>query len=137
MTRVFILWENSYSVGNDTIDTQHKIFISIINELYESFVDQTTSIKLVEIIDKLIDYSNYHFKTEEELIVKHNYPDIEAHMAAHDAFRIKMQEFRDEVKSNKSSLTFQLMNYLRNWLLLHLKDEDQQYATFIRLTEKK
>ena len=132
MTRLFILWDHSYSVGNVTIDTQHQKFISIINELYESFVDQTASQKLERIIADLIDYSKYHFQTEEDLFEKYNYPDKEEHIAKHKEFTLKIEEFKRDFESGKTNLTFQLMNYLRNWLLVHLKYEDQQYAGFLK-----
>jgi hemerythrin-like metal-binding protein len=135
MTRIFILWDNSYSVGNFTIDTQHQKFIAIINELYESFVDQTTAQKMENIIEELIDYSNYHFKTEEELFNKYNYPDKEVHMSKHTEFSIKIKEFQENFRKGQSNLTFQLMNFLRNWLLTHLKGEDQEYAGFIKSKE--
>lgn len=135
MTRIFILWDNSYSVGNNVIDTQHQKFISIINELYESFVDQTAIQKLDKIIKELIDYSTYHFKTEEELFEKYNYPGKELHINHHSEFTLKIIEFKNEYLNGKVNLTFQLMNYLRNWLLNHIKSEDQEYAAYIKAKE--
>jgi len=135
MTRIFILWDNSYSVGNYTIDTQHQQFIAIINELYESFVDQTTAKKMETILGELIDYSHYHFRTEEELLNKYAYPEAEDHAAKHAEFTIKIKEFLDDFRSGRSSLTFQLMNFLRNWLLNHLRGEDQKFAPYIKSKE--
>jgi hemerythrin-like metal-binding protein len=137
MTRIFILWDKTYSVGNFTIDTQHQKFISIINELYESFVDQTTALILKKIIKELIEYSEYHFKTEEELFEKYNYPDKEAHIAKHKEFTNKIKQFEEDIINGKANLTFQLMNYLRNWLLIHLRDEDQKYAGFFKAKDLK
>jgi hemerythrin len=130
VTRLFILWDNSYSVGNKIIDTQHQKFISIINDLYESFVDQTTSSNLGKILDELVDYCNYHFNTEEELFHKYDYPDKEAHIAKHEEFNVKIRDFQRNFEIGNINVTFQLMNFLRNWLLNHLKSEDQKYATY-------
>jgi hemerythrin len=135
MTRIFILWDNSYSVGNNAIDTQHQKFISIINELYESFVDQTATLTIEKIINELIDYSTYHFKTEEELFEKYSYPNRVMHKAQHDEFTVKISGFKNEFLNGKINLTFQLMNYLRNWLLNHIKNEDQEYAVYIKVKE--
>lgn len=135
MTRIFILWDNSYSVGNKLIDSQHQKFISIINELYESFVDQTVSFNNEKIINELVDYSTYHFKTEEDLFEKHNYPDKEFHKIKHSEFTLKISEFKSEFLNGKINLTFQLMNYLRNWLINHIKSEDQEYAVYIKVKE--
>jgi hemerythrin-like metal-binding protein len=135
MTRIFILWEHSYSVGNFTLDTQHQKFISIINELYESYVDQTTAIKIKKIIGELIDYSDYHFKTEEELFCRYNYPEKEKHLVKHAEFTLKISKFRDDLLTGNTNLSLQLMNFLRDWLLNHIKVEDQEYTGFLKSKE--
>jgi hemerythrin-like metal-binding protein len=132
MTRIFILWDNSLSVGNKIVDEQHMKLIDIINALYESFVDQTASIKLGKIIEELIDYADYHFKTEEELLEKYDYPFKNDHLALHEEFVIKINDFRNKYHEGKSNLTFQIMNFLRNWLLIHIKEEDQKFAVYIK-----
>jgi hemerythrin-like metal-binding protein len=132
MTRIFILWNESYSVGIDVIDAQHKELLDIINSLYESFVDQTTGYKITSITQELIDYCDYHFKTEEELFIKYEYPDKDAHIAKHQVFIDKINEFNKQLLEGSTSLTFQLMNFLRNWLLVHIKGDDQEYAALYR-----
>lgn len=132
MTRIFILWNESYSVGIKRIDEQHKKLIVILNKLYESFVDQTTGQKLKEIIDELIDYTQYHFKTEEDLFKQSAYPDNDKHIEEHSEFIVKVTRFKTEFEAGKTNLTFQLMNFLRNWLINHIAISDQEYAGHFR-----
>lgn len=132
MERVFVLWNNSYSVGIERIDTQHKKLIDILNKLYESFIDQTIGQKLEEIVKELIDYTDYHFKTEEELFEKSDYQEKEKHIEEHQKFIQKVNGFKKELEEKKSSLTFQLMNFLRNWLINHIAISDQAYASHFR-----
>lgn len=132
MTRIFILWNESYSVGIKRIDEQHKNLVLILNMLYESFVDQTTGQKLKEIIDQLIDYTRYHFKAEEELFKQSDYPDTERHIEEHNEFIVKVARFKTEFEAGKTNLTFQLMNFLRNWLINHIAISDQDYAGHFR-----
>ena len=135
MTRIFILWKDSYSVGVKRIDEQHKKLILIINKLYESFVDQTTGQKLKEIINDLVEYTQYHFKTEEELFLESSYPDAENHIQQHQEFIRKISKFKSDLEDGKTSLTFQLMNFLRNWLMNHIAISDQAYAGHFRTKE--
>ncbi len=132
MTRVFILWNESYSVGIKRIDEQHKKLVMILNKLYESFVERTTGQKLEEIIDELIEYTQYHFNTEEELFNESTYPDMANHIEEHNGFKEKITKFKAELESGQTSLTFQLMNYLRNWLINHIAVSDQAYAGHFR-----
>jgi len=132
MSRVFVLWNNSYSVGVEIIDTQHKKLIDILNKLYESFIDQTVGQRLEEIIGELVDYTDYHFKTEEDLFDQVKYPQKEKHIQEHQEFIQKLDSFKAELSEGKSSLTFQLMNFLRNWLINHIAISDQAYASHFR-----
>ncbi|MDF1549644.1 MAG: bacteriohemerythrin [Bacteroidales bacterium] len=129
MPRVFVLWNKSYSVGIEKIDTQHKKLIDVLNTLYESFVDQTTGQKLEEILHELLSYTDYHFKTEEELFEKYNYPNKDAHIAEHQEFIKRVVGFNEKFSQGKSTLTFQLMNFLRNWLINHICGSDQKYVS--------
>jgi len=130
MSRIFILWNESYNVGFSIIDNQHKKLVDIINELYESFVDQTTGQKLHKILKDLENYTIYHFGTEEELFKKHGYPHSDAHLEEHHAFVEKIKQFNEELISGQTRITFQLMNYLKNWLLAHICGSDQAYVSF-------
>jgi len=132
MSRIFILWNESYNVGINRIDTQHKKLIDILNELYESFVDQTSGQKLEIILKELKDYTVYHFGTEEEFLLKHNYPFLEDHIKEHKGFVERIEEFSLELNTGKTKLTFQLMNFLKNWLLSHICGSDQSYAGLLR-----
>ena len=114
------------------IDQQHQKLVDIINSLYESFVDQTAAHKLGKIIEELIDYSNYHFKTEEELFHKFGYPESESHIAKHNDFIEKINEFAQKFKAGNVNLTYQLMNFLRNWLINHINGDDKDYSGFFR-----
>jgi hemerythrin-like metal-binding protein len=132
MSRIFILWNESYNVGIHVIDTQHKKLVDILNELYESFVDQTSGQKLNHILKELKDYTVYHFGTEEELFKKFGYPHAEGHLQEHKGFVDRIEEFSAELMEGKSKLTFQLMNYLKNWLLNHICGSDQAYVSFFQ-----
>ena len=128
MARAFIIWNESYSVGISKIDVQHKKLIDILNNLYESFVDQTTGQKIELILMDLADYADYHFQTEEELFDEHDYPDKEKHIDEHIEFIQKLVEFNNDFKAGQSSVTFQIMNFLRNWLINHICGSDQAYV---------
>ncbi len=130
MSRVFILWNESYNVGITTIDTQHKKLVDILNELYESFVDQTSGQKLSGILKELTDYTVYHFGNEEQLFQKHGYPQAKEHLEEHKGFIARINAFSAELNSGKTKLTFQLMNYLKNWLLNHICGSDQAYVSY-------
>ena len=80
----FFEWDDSFDVGVAKLNRQHQRLIGLINQLHaareqsksrhtmESAVDELDTMESV--IDELIDYSLYHFATEEECMLEYAYP---------------------------------------------------------------
>jgi hemerythrin len=82
-------WKQEYELGIKEVDKQHKELFDIGNELYSfticnSNVDRHDDIK--NIIEKLISYSEEHFKYEEFFMESHDYPDLKEHKNEHAYF---------------------------------------------------
>ena len=62
-----IQWSNQYSVGIDLLDADHKVLISLINQIDEA-IRSSEPVELVRrVLDALLDYTDYHFSREEAL----------------------------------------------------------------------
>jgi hemerythrin-like metal-binding protein len=124
---VFFKWTERMSVGSVEIDQQHKKLVNMLNELYQAFIEKEHKEKIGSILDQLIDYTRVHFNTEEKYFTLFNYANKDKHIAEHQVFRKKVDEFIIKYKKNNGSLTYDVMNFLRNWLNNHIMDSDQQY----------
>ena len=131
MVSKFINWNETYSVGNTEMDNQHKKLIDIINELFDSFKEGKAEAILSEILDKTIDYANYHLDSEEKLLYKFNYPQKEEHEKFHNEFREKTKELKEMISSKSEDIHYNLLNYLKDWWLNHILVEDMKYSKFI------
>ena len=74
--RRYLTWKDSYSVGIESIDNDHKKLIHLINNLQTSIDYKTDKQFEKQTLDEVIDYTHYHFSREEELMKKHGYPDF-------------------------------------------------------------
>ncbi|QOY55538.1 hemerythrin family protein [Candidatus Sulfurimonas marisnigri] len=76
-------WNNVYSVGIESIDTQHKKLFEIVNRLFaiENTSDKTEEIK--KILYEFSDYMRTHFDDEEKYMLSIGYPDIKEHILLH------------------------------------------------------
>ena len=86
-----IEWEKTFSINYEKIDEQHKELIRLINKieilLEKSELDEKSFFDEMNIImDKIIDYTEYHFKTEESLFKKYKYPNADMHISKHEDF---------------------------------------------------
>ena len=127
-------WEEfNLSLGIPSIDDQHKKLFSIINKLYESSDSDDINEVLKGIISELLDYTNYHFSTEIELISQSEYPDVTDHKAAHNVFTqevIHYKKLADENKLKTSDCSM-IFNYLIKWLSMHIDKIDRKYAPYL------
>ena len=121
-------WKPEYSVNVEEIDEQHKKLVSLIDKLYNSIYSFKTREELGGILEELIEYADYHFSTEEKYFDKFNYEYSEEHKREHEIFREKMLDLNKKFKNKELEISFELMDFLEDWLLDHLMEQDQKYV---------
>lgn len=121
-------WSEEYSVHNTLIDEQHKQLFKIIYELFAAIKSQSTKEKIGEILTKLIEYAGYHFATEEKYFKLFDYENADEHIQEHEKFADKMQELQKRYVSHEAEVSFELIDFLEDWLVDHIHDADQKYV---------
>ncbi len=121
-----IEWSDDYSVGVDLIDSQHKHFIGILNELYECLETSNTQ-KLPSILKELATYADVHFDTEEKYFDEFHYEGSKEHKAVHDDLKLKVLEFLRK-KGDPIAIGYELLDFLEDWLINHLDLMDKKYT---------
>jgi hemerythrin len=127
-----IKWSGKYSIGIREIDNQHKGLVIIINELFVAMSEGKAKNKLDDIFDYLTEYTKKHFHTEEVALFKYAYPDIEQHKKEHQKFILKLKELKSDFKNDKVTVTLEVLNFLKDWLLNHILISDKKYAAHIQ-----
>ena len=120
-------WQDSYSVGVDKLDSDHKRLFEIINRV-DAAEKAGKSVQWV--LEELRSYTEYHFKAEEERMKAANYPEIEEHMRQHKAF-VEWLETVERTYNLSPDAHFHIAEsvneYLRDWLTHHILLVDMQY----------
>ncbi len=138
---VFFEWNPKFSVNIGEIDEQHKELIGLINRL--SGVMQPSSQDMLKsamkeliiqasVINELVDYSRYHFSTEEGYMGKFGYPDYERHRKEHELFIGEVATFKNDFDNGKVVLSMKILQFLRKWLADHILGTDKEYGPFLR-----
>lgn len=128
-------WDNSVVLGIPTIDEQHKALFVWINSLNEAIERGEGAEAVGEIIWNLITYVTEHFSAEERLMLSCNYPGLEEHRAEHDRFVLRLQEIQVQFIDGHE-MSKNILNFLVEWLVTHIKGTDQGYSRFIHDREK-
>ncbi len=102
-----------------------------INELHDAMTHQNRD-QVGEVLDQLVEYTMSHFAFEEELLEESLYPFIHAHQKVHKLFTQKMLDFQQRFELGED-VGRPLMTTLRTWLINHIKRDDADYATSVKL----
>lgn len=132
ISHTLIEWGEKYILGITTIDKQHKILVDIINQLYSAFIDGTSSIIIGNIIKKLIEYTDYHFGEEEKVFEIINYEESPEHKKEHASFVEKIKSFETDSENGSFSISQNLLDFLKQWLLNHILEKDKRYIEFFK-----
>ena len=122
-----IQWSDEYSVNNFLLDAQHKKLISIINRLHTSMEEGKSKAVLEMTLDDLITYTRDHFNTEERMMMNANYPGLKEHKLLHEKLTQKVVGFQKKFREGESSISTDLMTFLRDWLVNHIEGTDKKY----------
>lgn len=124
-------WSDKYSVNIKEIDAQHQDLIDTINLLHETMLQKRSKSVMGEVIGRLQDYAVVHFRTEEELMKKYEYPGYRDHKKKHDEMRQYIFELMENHKNNNIIVSVNVMKYLRKWLSEHILGTDMMYQDFL------
>lgn len=81
-------------------------------------------------MESLFDYTEMHFASEEEAMLKYLYPDYESHKRKHEEFTGEMNEIRKRFSVGGKSVSVEVLIFLVNWLKTHIAKVDKSYGTF-------
>jgi len=131
------VWSDKFSVGLSGVDDQHRHLVELINELGRLSADATDRHRLPGLLKELVDYTAYHFTTEEALMQAEGVDraHYDAHVRAHAHFCHQVDVARELLSrggENTPALIEQLLEYLAKWLLHHILGTDTRMAHEIR-----
>lgn len=127
-----IEWTASLSVGVTDIDEQHQRLFAIIDELSKAKTEAMDRASILAILCQLVDYSDYHFRTEDNYMIENNYPLFLSHRKEHLAYIKKMGDLINALEKKDNSLSEDILEFLYNWWLTHISEADLKYARYIK-----
>ena len=118
------LWKNEYKVGIDKIDEQHYQLFSKIENLLEiarNGDEEHNKKECLEIINFLVDYTSFHFDTEQKLQKEKGYISYEKHVKIHENFKNTVKAYKDLLERDFSAKTLKrFIGTLLAWLVNHV-----------------
>ena len=128
-----IQWDSAWNIGHDEIDGQHQRWVELFNEMEDAFLSKKhvdMSVVQRDIFKQILDYTRYHFASEEKHMQDAAFPEIAGHWPLHKEFdRIVYEKYRD-FENGRLVLNSELLALIKNWLLHHIQVEDQKLGIY-------
>ncbi len=128
---LYIVWNEKNNTGISIIDEQHRGIISTINSFHYLIQNGHTHDIIKPTIIMLNQYTKIHFHTEEELMQKANYPNLDEHLGHHKELLKQTKLLTNEFLHNNSDVN-NILKFLRKWWLTHINKEDMKYKPFVK-----
>lgn len=127
-----IVWDESFSVGNLLIDNQHRRLLGFCNALAECVESSgpESDFRFHEILNDLAVYAREHFTTEEKLLERLAYPELEQQRQDHFRYEEKVTEILSSATFGKLEKVA-LYRFLSEWWSQHILVGDMAYRDFL------
>lgn len=119
-----IIWQSTFNVDIQVIDEQHQHLIEIINRLSTEVETTVGAVELTDFFRELVNYSEYHFQTEEAYFNRYAYPERDQHLAAHASYRQTLETFLIR-EGSREEVAKELLAFLGQWWVEHITGTDQ------------
>ena len=132
MDDVLINWEGIQKTTLAEIDDQHKKLIELINKLHEGFKNKKAKKEIKDNLKSIIDYTAYHFGTEENYFEAFNFEDADDHIKNHKQFIKQLTDFQSAFSEGKEKLNMNFLNDLKEWFTNHIANLDSIYIELFK-----
>ncbi len=126
------LWSDDLDIHIQEVDEQHKVLVSLLNQLHTAIVEHHGKTTSREILNRLAEYSRTHFLLEESLMRLTHYPGFDIHKEQHEALIKQVVDLQTKLDQENITITFELLHFLKNWLMQHINESDQRFGNHFK-----
>jgi len=122
MSDTLFKWDESFLIGIEELDHEHKILIDDINRLHEELARRDKKSEIEKCLGEICARMQAHFALEEHVMKEHEYEFFDEHKREHD-----------ELLDNSSSVPME--KSLKHWVMNHIITSDKKMSLMIQEKE--
>lgn len=125
-------WSSEFSVSVEQMDLQHQKLVGMLNKLYHAMMNHCAMEITQPLVQQLVLYTQTHFADEEALMAAHGFPQLGEHREQH---RLLIERVQAQVSLAAEKDLFQpvqLLHFLKEWLSIHIQQEDKLYGLWMQ-----
>ena len=129
-------WSEEYELGIPAMDSDHKDLLNLCNEFLELATTGADGTALADRLDRLILRTRAHFLAEERMLDRHGYPALAVHKDEHARLLREADALGASLRNadaDRPRIIAETSDFLRSWLLDHIRNNDRPYKPFLRI----
>ena len=119
-----ITWKDSYSVGVDAVDHEHRELIDLINELHDRLLAEGEEPDVAAFLGEIFRGISAHFALEERFMREHRYDHLDQHKDAHEELLEQIRDIMDGYEADPAGASKRLSGQLDAWFTEHFRTHD-------------
>ncbi len=128
---MFIQWQADVAVHHDGIDSDHQRMFELVNDLYDAMQTDAPRDSIGKTLQMLMACTREHFEHEDRVMQEHAYEHRSEHGRKHAALLAQLDTFVQEFDNGKTAITPETMDFLKEWLVQHIRRDDMKLAVFL------
>jgi len=121
-----------FQIGLKQFDDQHINLFNIINDLIRNISANQDRESTGNVLARLLDYTEVHFKSEEELMVKFDFPNYDSHKKQHEFLTARVKEIYRKFQTDGVAVNGETLAFLVKWVQHHIARVDKEYVPFLK-----
>ena len=133
MTDTPLRWDNSFVIGIDELDYEHKALIDDINLLHEELARHDKKSEIERCLGDIHARMQAHFALEEHVMKERGYEFIDEHKREHEAllnsYTEDMAQFLNDTGVSAST---PIEDSLKHWIVDHILTSDKKMSLMVQ-----
>lgn len=128
---MLISWKKELEIGNELIDSQHRMLVMLLRKLDMAFKNQMEHKVIMGVLLEIKLFTEFHFLSEENLMAELGYPELREHEKIHSELLSQVNVYIAKI-NRKQAFPDDVLATLHSWFANHVVNEDLKLAEYVR-----
>jgi len=126
-------WTERIAVGIPAIDEQHRELYRKLDAFLLALAEHRSPREVETLVAYLSDYVRDHFSSEEEMMVRTEFPGLTSHQEEHAAFRDECARAAERLRLSGADhgMGLDVAAFVTDWLERHIEVTDRAFGTYL------
>jgi len=126
-----ITWSDTLSIGVEEVDDDHRRLADLFNLFVQAVIDEEQPDYVEALLAELISFTTWHFRHEERLMLRYDYPAFDDHKEDHRYLLEAVGELQEKFLAADKQVTEEDIEYLERWLIEHIMVSDMPMGSHL------